>query len=122
VTRAELTELQNQTFVRCSMLLERKNKDYAGESTDALSNFKCVEHFGITSATQGVLVRLTDKYARVVNILKSGKINVQSETLEDTIDDAINYLVILKGTYRDAVGTDPQVGHPGKQDEQDNNV
>ena len=101
MNKRELFDLQISTFKECASILERKNQDYAGDVDDALANFKAVQLLGITSPVQGVLVRLTDKFMRVINVLKAGGAAVSTETAEDTINDTINYLIILKSLIRE---------------------
>ena len=70
----------------------RKNKNYAS-TTDPFSNFKMCESFGIT-AEQGVLVRMSDKWSRIVNIA-SGVKDLVGESMKDTILDLGVYSFIL---------------------------
>lgn len=105
--RQTLFDLQTLTFARCAQILHSKNKDYAGVHQDALRNFKMVQQLGVTSPAQGVLVRLTDKLMRIINVLSAGSAAVRDETVEDTIDDAINYLIILKSIIQDEHGARP---------------
>jgi len=58
-------------------LFKRKNSDYG----DAFANFGSV----------GVMVRLTDKLSRFINIQKSSVSLVNNETLRDTLIDLHNY-------------------------------
>ena len=91
-------ELINHISKLCEKELEiinKKNKDYSSQDEDALRNFKLVETLGITSVTQGLLVRITDKYIRMVNLLTREEAPAVDETVEDTISDMRNYLGIL---------------------------
>ena len=67
-------------------IAEKKNNDYA-DSEDALSNFR---DFGF----YGVVVRLNDKFKRLVNIVKKGSYSVEDESIEDTLRDIDNYIPI----------------------------
>lgn len=100
--KSDMLACQISTFTECRDLLIAKNADYAGEREDALANFKMCDTLGITGPAQGVLVRLSDKMMRIINLLKSGKAAVPTEKVEDTINDAINYLVILKAILQEA--------------------
>ena len=97
MTSTELFSVADMTFTNCSTTLKAKNHDYAKNDADALRNFKAVEFFNLTDISVGVCVRLCDKFMRICNLLNS-KAAVKDETIEDTIDDMINYLVILKST------------------------
>ena len=57
-------------------------------------NFETVERLGLSVQT-GIMMRLLDKITRLENLLTVAPY-VTEETFEDTIDDAINYLAILK--------------------------
>lgn len=89
----ELIALAKSTFDKCITTLQEKNHDYS-KGKDALRNFKLVESFGLTDSQTGIMVRLTDKMARISNLLNTEP--KVSEKVEDTIDDAINYLLLLK--------------------------
>ena len=90
----ELFTHSERVFSKCIEVMKKKNADYSSSSTDAFRNFKAVEQFGITNVENGILVRLTDKLMRMSSLL-SNEAQVKEETLLDTIEDAINYLVIL---------------------------
>jgi hypothetical protein len=93
-----LVENARQTFNECLIILSNKNHDYS-KGDDEFRNFKLISKIrkNITPA-DGIIVRITDKIARIGNLLdlKTEVIRVKDEKLEDTIKDAINYLVILK--------------------------
>jgi hypothetical protein len=70
-------------------LMLKKNHDYAG-GDDALSNFRA---FGF----YGVVVRLHDKFSRVVNLVRNNKkASVAEETIKDTLRDIRNYATIAE--------------------------
>jgi hypothetical protein len=70
----QLKEIQE----KCLKVFEKKNKDYG----DAFAQHGPV----------GVLVRISDKLSRFTNISKKNiKINVEDETLKDTLLDLHNY-------------------------------
>jgi hypothetical protein len=75
---------------------DRKNSDYS-KKEDPLSNFRQVEEFGIP-AWVGVLVRITDKYSRIVQLtnkaLNGEEAEVKEESIKDTLVDLANYSVI----------------------------
>lgn len=69
-------------------LTQRKNADYAGEE-DPYKNFR---DFGTT----GFLVRMSDKWSRIRNLLGSGKTPaVKDEKVEDTLLDLATYSILL---------------------------
>jgi len=75
-------------------LLIKKHKDYGPKN---ISN----SPYG---ATNGLVVRMWDKIARIVNLTKDGKkINAENEPLEDSFKDIANYgiigLLVLRGKW-----------------------
>lgn len=70
-------------------LMKKKNVDYA-DADDPYENFR---QFG----RLGILVRMSDKLARLRNFEKNGKFVVEDEGLRDSIIDLINYAVLYYG-------------------------
>ena len=84
----------DKTFSDCLETAKRKNADYAGEVTDPFKNFKNSLVVGVP-VERGILVRIMDKVSRISNLIDKDA-QVKDETITDTLDDAINYLAILK--------------------------
>ena len=72
-------------------LMQKKNHDYASED-DPYRNFR-------TFGELGILVRLSDKLARLRSWTENQKLAVTDESVRDTVLDAINYLVLFEA-YR----------------------
>jgi len=83
------------SFKKAVEIVKAKNHDYATE-IDPFKNFKYAEYCGV-SIEKAILVRVSDKFARISNLLDK-EAKVKDEKLEDTLLDMINYLAILK-TY-----------------------
>ena len=84
---------------KAKALCDDKNIDYA-QVQEPFSNFQMVEALKICETSTGILVRISDKIARIANLLKrNGKIAVSEEKLEDTMLDLINYSIILLSYY-----------------------
>jgi hypothetical protein len=53
--------------------------------------------------TQGLVVRMWDKIARIVNLTKQGNVTAENEPLEDSFKDIANYgiigLLVLRGKW-----------------------
>jgi hypothetical protein len=84
----------------------KKNHDYSAperQGTDQFAvfkNFQLVERMGITGVEQGFLVRLSDKFQRLSNLLNPDHTAaVLDESVDDTIKDIINYVILL-AAYR----------------------
>jgi hypothetical protein len=74
-------EAIRQIEKECFSIMYKKNQDYG----DNISRH----------GAEGVIIRLWDKLYRLDNVFHSGTREVIDETLEDTIQDARNYLTIL---------------------------
>jgi len=86
-----------ETFSACFETARRKNHDYGGSNNDPFANFRNSTIAGV-SVERGILVRLMDKMSRISTLIDKDAM-VIDEAVNDTIDDAINYLAILK-SYR----------------------
>jgi hypothetical protein len=84
----------NNTFERCMEVAIRKNNDYGGSNNNPFANFENSTVAGVT-VERGILVRLMDKMSRISTLLEKEAM-VKDEAITDTIEDAINYLAILK--------------------------
>jgi hypothetical protein len=82
----------------------RKNNDYADpgdheeDAFKVFRNFMAVERLGICSAETGLLVRLSDKFMRLANLVRPGhERQVKDESMLDTAQDLQNYVDLLAG-------------------------
>lgn len=86
-------------FNACLETSKKKNSDYANNDADPFQNFRVCEKAFAVPAEIGIMVRLTDKIARAGNIIqkqiKGQGAAVVDESLQDTLEDAINYCAIL---------------------------
>lgn len=73
--------------------LVKKGSDYANE-TDVLANFKTSSKMAKITVMSVIIVEITKKVARIVNLSKKGKI-AQNEPLEDSILDLCGYAFLL---------------------------
>jgi len=90
-----LVEEIDSIFKSCIQILEAKNSDYAGDRSPFF-NFEMCEKLGVCRTEQGIIVRMTDKLARAINLLGDDReAAVRNETIEDTLKDLINYTAIL---------------------------
>ncbi len=72
----------------------RKNAGYAGmDAIDSWANFRMSEAFGV-SAFLGCLVRMSDKYIRITNLVKNPKNEQVGESIKDTLIDLAAYALI----------------------------
>ena len=95
-----LVEEIDSIFESCMKIIEAKNSDYAGDRSPFF-NFEMCEKSGVCKTEHGIIVRMTDKLARVINLLEDGReAAVRDETIEDTLKDLINYTAILLAYLR----------------------
>ncbi len=94
MTKGELLKLHGEMSSKALVLMEKKNSDYA-HGSDPFKNFRRHGPFGI-------LVRLSDKLARLETFVERGSFEVQDESFEDTCVDAMNYVVLLRALVLEA--------------------
>jgi hypothetical protein len=84
-----------ETFAKCLEIAKRKNNDYAGEKTlDPYKNFRGSD-FVKVPPPRAILVRIMDKISRISNLLEQDNA-VKDESINDTLNDVINYFAILQ--------------------------
>lgn len=93
MNREQLYKSMEQTFKQCLEISARKNNDYAKDD-DPFRNFKISEVVGVP-VERGIMVRMMDKVSRIANSLDT-ELLVKDETVEDTLNDLVNYAAILK--------------------------
>ena len=104
--------------------LESKRNDYAN-ATDPFWNLRLSEITGVAGTDVAIFSRLLDKIGRIANGVK-GKTYDVSESLLDSIADAIGYLLILdayivlreedNAAKRNAYDAGWHAAHKGKAD------
>jgi len=92
MTSDELLDNMSDRFARCLEISQRKNADYAGDA-DPFANFRMSSMVGV-DPRRAILVRITDKLSRISRLLDHEPA-VADEPIQDSIDDAVNYLAIL---------------------------
>lgn len=66
-------------------LYEKKNKDYGN------SYSKSIERYGAVAG----LVRISDKFNRLENLMLNGECEIKDESIKDTLIDLANYSIML---------------------------
>lgn len=70
-----------------------KNAGYSGDSEDRWANFRLSEAFGVP-AEKGCLIRMSDKWIRMQNLVKNPNFEQVGESLIDTLKDLASYALI----------------------------
>jgi hypothetical protein len=89
-------------------LVKSKGADYNREQQvngNTLFNLLVCSILGIVaSATQGLLVRLSDKFMRLISLTKDPNVEaeVKNESVRDTVIDMINYTIYLYILWKEA--------------------
>lgn len=72
---------------------DQKNQDYATVK-DPLANFKESLRMGIP-VDRAILIRISDKFSRMCNLIQKDKSAVKDESIEDTALDMANYALLF---------------------------
>ena len=101
MTPTEYKAVHDDMCNRASELTMRKNHDY-GSDVDSLANLRACEDLGICTAETGVLVRLCDKFRRLIkmNAIGEAASQVPDETMLDTELDIMNYVTLFEALRR----------------------
>jgi hypothetical protein len=83
-----------ETYKQAIEIIKKKNADYSTE-TNPYRNFEYAQYVDV-SVERAILVRISDKLARISNLLGKKEPEVKDERLEDTLLDMLNYTAILK--------------------------
>ena len=73
----------------------KKNHDYTGNVDDPFKNFTMVELMGAATTEQGFFTRMTDKIMRIGGFIRSNKLLVLDEKIEDTLLDLAVYAILF---------------------------
>jgi len=95
--RNQLLKKLQQLHQKDRKTIKQKNNDYA-DGEDPFQNFRMVEDAGLCSVEQGMLVRMSDKMQRAMNLLGDNERerSVKDERIEDTLSDLRNYTALLQ--------------------------
>jgi hypothetical protein len=77
--------------------MRKKNNDYCGgEGSSPFHNFNGSRQLGI-DPVKGILMRMMDKMQRVSTFCDMGRLAVVEESVDDALEDIINYCILAKG-------------------------
>ncbi len=82
-------------------LHKRKNDGYAGkDAMDPWANFRMAERMGV-SAFKGCLIRMSDKFVRIMNLTRDAENDQVGESVVDTLMDLSVYSLIAICLYNE---------------------
>lgn len=100
ISLAEVKAFRDARYRASTAIIDKKGADYnreQQEAGDTLFNLRVCALLGIVPSTEeGILVRLSDKFMRLISLTKPGReAAVSNESVLDTIDDVHNYIDYL---------------------------
>lgn len=75
--------------------MKKKNADYTGTTDDPFANFTRVESLGICKTEVGFMTRMTDKLCRINSFVQKSNLEVNDESVKDTLSDLANYCLLF---------------------------
>ena len=107
ITLDDVLAYRKQRYEASANLIAKKGADYnraQQQGGDTLFNLRVCEMLGVVdSAERGILVRLSDKFMRLISLVDGDPAVVQ-ESFTDTVDDIhnyIDYLALMRKRRRD---------------------
>jgi hypothetical protein len=97
MTKKEYLQLVKEELALIEATIQKKNADYTANSDNPFANFELAEYLDIATAEAGLLIRVCDKIQRVKSFLKTGTLQVKSESYKDSLRDIIGYCLLLIG-------------------------
>lgn len=104
MTTESLLEQHSRLCTEAYRIMQRKNADYGGnDGRSPFRNFDLAPSLGLATREVGIMLRLSDKIQRLSGFLArgDGSFSCSEESFDDTVLDAINYLVLLSASRKD---------------------
>lgn len=103
----DVIAVRDEMYARSVDLIKKKGQDYNSQvSRDTLFNLRVAALLGVVdSPERGILVRLSDKFCRLISLISADKPNYES--FEDTILDIHNYIDYIVALRREKAGNVP---------------
>lgn len=102
ITLEQITTLRELIHDKSVDLIRSKGHDYnrqQQEKGDTLFNLQVCEVLGITDSQRGILVRLSDKFMRLISLIVPEAPVAKHESVIDTVVDIHNYVDYLLAKY-----------------------
>ncbi len=99
MTKKEYLEYHRRACDQMINITRKKNADYAGAGDDPFANFRqigsLIQAKGVIEV--GFLTRMSDKFSRIGSFVSKGKLEVEDESVSDTLLDLANYCILFMG-------------------------
>jgi len=107
ISKESLMAMRQRIFDKSQAVLEAKGNDYNAaqqNAGDTLFNLRVCAMLGVVpSPVDGILVRLSDKFMRLISLTRPGMVQqVKDESIEDTVIDLWNYSSYILAMLREA--------------------
>lgn len=99
MNHSELLKFSEDNFKKCLSIMQAKNADYSAGDDDALRNFKTAKLVNL-DPKHILLANMVNKISRIGNLL-SKEAAVETEKIDDTILDLVNYSILLLAYLHD---------------------
>jgi len=93
----DILDIHRDLCSQAQELMCRKQADYTNGTDDPFRNFQLGPSMGVGTIPSGIFIRFLDKVSRLATFIHKGKFQV-NESLQDTVVDGINYLVLLQAS------------------------
>lgn len=100
-TKQDFSKFHKDFCNKMKNISESKTSDYTGESESPFHNFEQVQNLGAATTEQGFITRMSDKLSRISSYMEKGKLEVQDESVEDTLVDLANYCALMAGYLKE---------------------
>ena len=99
MTIDQLLDMHEETCAKARSIMRAKNSDYTAGSGDPFANFRASEALGVP-AVVSLLIRVMDKMQRIRSFATLGELKVKDESVDDAIEDVINYMILCQGLLK----------------------
>ena len=96
MTIDQLLDMHEETCAKARSIMRAKNSDYTAGSGDPFANFRASEALGVP-AVVSLLIRVMDKMQRIRSFATLGQLQVKDESVDDAIQDVVNYMILCQG-------------------------
>ena len=97
ITQAEFNLVLEKQIERCAQTLQRKKKEYTGDSQDRLSAFKVAAAMQGCSSERALAGMMAKHIVSLYDMCYADSETFDMATWDEKITDSLNYLFLLRG-------------------------